>query len=1563
MSDLPKSAMSTSRPSPSLGRSGDGRSAQRKPNPSPLQVSQISTPTADRFTTTSPKEMDSPHSPYGGSAPSYSPRSPHHSPIYASDPNQSPKERLQAFLAAERPPSSTSTPRPDVLQRMTGSPSTTPTLDAYPKLRNVSAPILPTSARAGSPSQSSTATGGTALRPGGGVEPRLGPRTASIDSTMSTASSATSQSLQDPTSPTPSEIALLLSSAGSPQAAIHQLLKEKKQAAAQSAQLWRLMNKQRTLVLGLNKDLERALQDKERYRKKLKEYLAQAPAVPPQPAEALQKPTPAESPSPVPSDSPDELPIQRHSVRAEVSSSIGDIDRVTKRQYSQPSVDPAPYSSPTLPTVTESKKSSPYGIGFTNGTGNPRSFPLDKNETSPRSIHTQPPPTPIRLIETHKQTKSNPEDMIPPKTPDADNVAARGSFTARRSITTPRKGPDSPLSASTPTGEDGGASSPATRKAPPAPLNLRQAAQVVKPVDQLGPDDHSESEYEEVVEVDEIPAFERGRKKTREEDDKERELVLVKEQESRSQSKKDKSSKPGSKSGSKTAVKQSNPDPVPPVQPGPLSPSIRAFSPDESAAALQKRLLSPDSLAGVLSRPQSHGDSMSERSVISPFPLSPGLPVSPRPSDRLMNSPPPRLPRDGTNMYLSSPPLSPRGMMSSPPLSPRPPRHPIPLPPHTPMSLTSPEAPKPEKQNSDSAVPRRSEDSRQKEPGPAPTPEDRSASAPRIETRSITSDGIYRGLVSDAYPDLLLPPNALPSILVKVTSTRLKPSRHSTMNLRGPDEEPVFTLGISARSDVQQLWRVEKSIHSLPTLDHQLKQACKFSGKLPDRSLFSGHAPAKLDARRKALEQYFETILDTPMDEKAALLICQYLSTHVIQADEVDGSGGSGRSEPYSTTKYGPDGRMIKEGFLTKRGKNFGGWKARFFVLDDSTLRYYDSPSGSLLGTIRLLNAQIGRQSPQSSSRSPSRSDETDSQFRHAFLILEPKRKDSSSVVRHVLCAENDEERDQWVEALLQYVSGHSPGDDRPRPQIHKTDSDSSKQSAGQARKRFEGNEDAAVETQESENADGLRGVSYEETVPAQLPARSLSSRKLETPSPMSGTFNHNQAPSSKVISGPTNGGVIHNAGAWGNKKLDSPKAKEKEQKKRSIWNFRDKVAAESLTTHSNDSNIDLSKMHQERAANIRPVFGLPLAEAVEYCTAAGSDVPLPAVVYRCLEYLEAKDAFNEEGIFRLSGSNVVIKALRERFNTEGDLDFLADGHYYDVHAIASLLKMYLRELPTTVLTRELHLDFLQVLGRPPPLPLPSLPIKPPKHINTNSSKTDLDTKDSKIAAYNALVHKLPLPNWTLLRALSAFLISVTNNHPINKMPVRNVGIVFAPTLNIPAPIFSHFLTDFDAIFTSEPDPAALVTPSMGDKGSEVPLTPEDIRSPRRQLFSDIPTPSNPDDGFPRLGAGVTYEEVRREGLGLLDTGFVPLQPSYEEPRPLVQGLARAGSGGGGGAKGDASSLTLPGPEYGVVQRTLAAPGVRDAKARRRESSMLVLGVGPFGRLEGGGESVGERWG
>lgn len=60
-----------------------------------------------------------------------------------------------------------------------------------------------------------------------------------------------------------------------------------------------------------------------------------------------------------------------------------------------------------------------------------------------------------------------------------------------------------------------------------------------------------------------------------------------------------------------------------------------------------------------------------------------------------------------------------------------------------------------------------------------------------------------------------------------------------------------------------------------------------------------------------------------------------------------------------------------------------------------------------------------------------------------------------------------------------------------------------------------------------------------------------------------------------------------------------------------------------------------------------RAVFGVTLEESLE----VAQIVNLPAIVFRTIQYLEAKKADQEEGIYRLSGSSAVIKALKDRFN------------------------------------------------------------------------------------------------------------------------------------------------------------------------------------------------------------------------------------------------------------------------------------------------------------------------
>ena len=1315
------------------------------------------------------------------------------------------------------------------------------------------------------------------------------PRTSSIDSAISNISVPPLNPQirpQDSPSNLP-DISNLINAAGSPEAAIQHLLKEKQHAAAQNAQLWKLVDKQRSLVLGLNKDLERATEDKDRYRKKLKEALdkqALTPNTLPQPS-----PMPARAPtplSPARSDASADLPIQRQSVESIIPEAT--VKPLTLR---------GPRNLPPLNQPSEAEVSTTSPVKAHPGTkhGHKQTSSSDVN------IFTAYSPTNNVKNDTPETPRQVGDELDSQTSPiNRPTMSPTNSFTAKRSQThssKPVNGSD-PISAEKPPPLPDGDTMTPPRKPPPAPLDLGPAKGEGK-ASQYGPEDHSESEYEDSVDADELPSFERGRKKTREDDDREREAALLREKATQSHSKKSKSS------NSRSASAKKNEEIVQQAQAVPMPPAIKALAPQ--ATPLGQTFLSPPmSLAGALNPQETQKGSEITTRTLPVMPLSPGLPLSPRPVDRPQNPPTPRLPRDGTGPSVASPPLSPRPGIVGLPLSPRAPRQAIPLP-HTPMSM-APISPMPAsdaRQDSSSS-------------GQASTSSGRkdSSVSDHQEVASINSTmappkGVFRGFISEAYPNLLIPPNALPSIKVKVVSSRLKPSRHSIV-LKGADEEPVFTLGVSARYDRQDLWQVEKALFSLQQLDHQLRQSPGFSVKVPDRSLFSGHAPAKVDARRVALENYFEAVLDTQLNERAAVCLCTYLSTNVSEPAAKE-AAAQVSTYANSINSVGSDRKLRKEGFLTKRGKNFGGWKARYFVLDKAVLEYYESAGGKggPLGQIKLHHASIGKQSPKAQT-SPSRTEDSDGEYRHAFLIREPKRKDSTSFVDHVLCAESDAERDAWVEALLCYVEGSgSEHDTRPKPPVS-MNSGSSK-SIAPVKKNSIKNDVGLSDSPESENFDSLQAVPYEETRQAQAPHVSVTRdpKAQEMPSPtLTATQQPLRTPSSqsRLISGPTNGVKISDVGAWGNKPMLTPIANPKEQKKSRLWSFRDNKS-DHLGIQPNGANLSLTQQqqeYQEHATNVKAVFGAPLVDAVEYCRPRGIDICLPAVVYRCLEYLEAKNAAGEEGIFRMSGSNNLIKHLRHKFNTEGDFDFLGEGEpYFDVHAIASLLKQYLRELPSMILTKELHMQFLSVL--------------------------ELKDDSQKVTAYNALVHRLPRPNFHLMRALSAYLNNVIINQDVNKMGVRNVCIVFSPTLNIPSPVLTMFLNAFDEIFDKEPDPEkAKELPSFEITSSSPDmLLPEDIRSPRKQMFSDLPTPSFSQASF---GSSQPSPKSPRHNPVSGDLGFTPLQPAYDGPISLPYSQTQS-----------LGSVTVAGPEYASVRPRELAPG-QDVKARRRESSMLMLG-------------------
>ncbi|KAI8099830.1 uncharacterized protein BX664DRAFT_290183 [Halteromyces radiatus] len=672
-----------------------------------------------------------------------------------------------------------------------------------------------------------------------------------------------------------------------------------------------------------------------------------------------------------------------------------------------------------------------------------------------------------------------------------------------------------------------------------------------------------------------------------------------------------------------------------------------------------------------------------------------------------------------------------------------------------------------------------------------------------------------------------------------------------------------FIIAVGKKPDehnleYEELWRVEKLYSHFLELDAKLKSnqrsVANRIAKLPDKALFTTNSPSKVDRRKAALEHYLQHIILLPMDDISDL--CEFLSTNVVDNDVM-----------YSRT-----GR--KEGYLTKRGKNFGGWKTRYFVLHGSSLEYYESKDGNHLGTIRLVNAQIGRQTPGTST-----SDENNI-YRHAFLIVEQKRSGSSHVARHILCADSDEERDAWVDVLFKNVTLEEDkayiSTDTTQQQVNNGGGSVMKKKPSKSVSSKSGTSTKSGSSHESE-FDKLRpsmmqdpseiGVAVSgptdfsksinessESLPSVWPSAppivfdqrtSLDQLQHATSShTQSNNNNNNNSLQPRTPHHLTRRSSMVNLLNTNNEEIvlparalspspafgrdsdellsDEVSEKKTKHKRMTFWgkkmfnNSNETLVvpsrpspSSSSTTNNNTLDISstssgangntsastssglrgfLSRPSNENGRSssketnqtpLHPVFGVPLEESVR--TSRVSDTyQLPSIVFRCIEYLDAKKAVLEEGLYRLSGSNIMMKSLKQKFDLEGDINLLAAKEEYDVHAIAGLLKMWLRELPTSVLTREHRMDFLHVIDL-------------------------LDRKD-RVNELGRLVSILPIENYTLLRALTAHLIQVVQHSDVNKMTMRNVSIVFSPTLGIPGTIFNLLMSEFDYIFWTTED-------------------------------------------------------------------------------------------------------------------------------------------------------------
>ncbi|RMC12885.1 hypothetical protein DUI87_10410 [Hirundo rustica rustica] len=178
-----------------------------------------------------------------------------------------------------------------------------------------------------------------------------------------------------------------------------------------------------------------------------------------------------------------------------------------------------------------------------------------------------------------------------------------------------------------------------------------------------------------------------------------------------------------------------------------------------------------------------------------------------------------------------------------------------------------------------------------------------------------------------------------------------------------------------------------------------------------------------------------------------------------------------------------------------------------------------------------------------------------------------------------------------------------------------------------------------------------------------------------------------------------------------------------------------------SLTKRNSSGQLDLG-------AKIT-LFGHPLA------LICGEDDTLPQPIQDLLTILYMKGP-STEGIFRKAANEKARKELKEDLNKGGNVDLKSKS----VHLLAVVLKDFLRNIPSKLLSADLYEKWMQALEKP--------------------------TKQEKIEELKGVADKLPRPNLVLLKLLLSVLHHISQNAETNKMDSSNLAICIGPNMLSP---------------------------------------------------------------------------------------------------------------------------------------------------------------------------------
>lgn len=163
-----------------------------------------------------------------------------------------------------------------------------------------------------------------------------------------------------------------------------------------------------------------------------------------------------------------------------------------------------------------------------------------------------------------------------------------------------------------------------------------------------------------------------------------------------------------------------------------------------------------------------------------------------------------------------------------------------------------------------------------------------------------------------------------------------------------------------------------------------------------------------------------------------------------------------------------------------------------------------------------------------------------------------------------------------------------------------------------------------------------------------------------------------------------------------------------------------------------------------------QPVFCVPIQTVAQQ-----EGVLVPHVVRCCVEEVERR-GMDEVGIYRVSGTTSDINALKTAFNSNLR-EAVTRLRSAEVNAVSGVLKLYLRELPESLMPTELFQGLARTL--------------------------DIQDINSRLVSMLSLLHSCPEPNRHTFLYLLHHLQRVSEKQDVNKMTLMNLATVFGPSL------------------------------------------------------------------------------------------------------------------------------------------------------------------------------------